>query len=300
LGLLSERGSADRAGFAIALVLVAAFVFALSDSVAKLAVATLDPLQAFWIRSMVVAALTLPVVLWRGGPEILRSSAPLTQLARGLLTFAASVAFLMGLRRLALADATAINFIWPVLVTVFSIVFLGERVGFRRTAATLAGFVGMLIIMRPGSAAFQSAAVFPLLTALFWAAASVLARVLSSADRSETTIAWSAMTTLAASTIAMPFVWRTPTTVEIAFAVTVGVGSAISHAMIVVAYGKAQASMLAPYSYAQLVFAAVCGYAFFGTLPDRWVVLGSVIIAASGLYTIHRERVRRLERQPGG
>ncbi len=105
------------------------------------------------------------------------------------------------------------------------------------------------------------------------------------------------MITLGASTCLLPFVWRTPTMAELGFGALVGLGSAMSHAMIIVAYSKAQASVLAPYAYAQLVFAAACGFIFFGTFPDRWVLLGSAVIAASGLYTIHRERVRRLERE---
>ena len=286
----------ERAGTAIALVVGAGLIFALADSSAKRVVATLDPVQSFWIRSVVVVLLTVPIVVWRQGPAVFRAARPGLQLARGVLVFGASILFLTGLKSLALADATAINFIWPILVTILSVLFLGERVGVRRAAATLAGFAGMLIIMRPGSDSFQAAAIFPLLGAVCWASASVMTRVLSATDRSESTIVWSALLTLAASTAALPLVWRTPTWEEVGFASLVGLGSAMSHAMIIVAYGRAQASMLAPYAYTQLVFAAICGFAFFGTFPDRWVVLGSAVIAASGLYTIHRERVRRLER----
>ncbi len=280
----------------IALVLGASLIFALADSSAKKVVGTLDPVQAFWIRSVVVVLLTVPVVVWRQGPGVFRAARPGLQLARGVLVFGASILFLTALQSLALADATAINFIWPILVTILSVLFLGEKVGVRRAAATLAGFAGMLIIMRPGSDAFQAAAIYPLLGAACWASASVMTRVLSATDRSESTIVWSACFTLLASTCALPFVWRTPTLAEVGFASLVGLGSAMSHAMIVVAYGRAQASVLAPYAYAQLVFAAACGYIFFGAFPDRWVLIGSAVIAASGLYTIHRERVRRQER----
>ncbi len=292
-----ESPRQDGAGLGIALVVCAGLIFSLADSSAKRVVATLDPIQSFWIRSVVVVVLTVPVVIWRQGRGVFRAARPKLQLARGALVFGASILFLTGLKTLALADATAINFIWPILVTLLSVLFLGEKVGVRRAAATLAGFAGMLIIMRPGSDSFQAAAIFPLLGAVCWASASVMTRVLSATDRSEATIIWSALFTLAASTLCLPFVWRTPTMAEVGFASLVGLGSAMSHAMIIVAYGRAQASMLAPYAYTQLVFAAICGYAFFGTFPDRWVLLGSAVIAASGLYTIHRERVRRLQRE---
>jgi len=289
----------ERVGAAIALVICAGLIFSLSDSAAKQVVASLDPVQAFWTRSLVVVALTLPVVLRRRGVGVLMAKRPKLQIARGLLVFGASILFLTGLRSLALADATAINFVWPVLITILAIPLLGETVGFRRAAATIAGFIGMLIIMRPGSSSFQTAALFPFCGAFCWATASVITRLLSRDDPPETTIVWSALATLAASTAVLPFFWSVPTLNELALCAIVGVGSAASHAMIVVAYGRAPASALAPYAYAQLVFAAGCGYAFFGTLPDRWVILGAVVIAASGLYTIHRERVRRLERQAG-
>lgn len=292
-----EAPRPDRPGMGIALVVCAGLIFSLADSAAKMLVATLDPIQTFWIRCCVVLTLTVPVVVWRQGTNVFRVKRPGLQLARGLLVFVSSILFLTGLRSLALADATAINFIWPILITIFSVIFLSEKVGLRRALATLAGFVGMLIIMRPGSESFQAAAIFPLLGAVTWAGASVMTRVLSADDRSESTIIWSALVTFLAASCFLPFVWRAPTLQELGFACLLGLGSSMSHAMIVVAYGRAQASTLAPYAYAQLVFAAICGYVFFGTLPDRWVVLGSLVIAGSGLYTIHRERVRRLERE---
>ena len=293
---MTASGRSDAVGLGIALVLAVSLIFALSDSAAKRAVATLDPLLAMWIRSVVVLSLTLPIVLWRRGSSVIRSTRPGRQFARGLLAFGASILFLTGLRSLGLADATAINFVWPMLVTILSMLVLGERVGVRRALATLAGFAGMLIIVRPGSAAFQAAALYPLLGAACWASASIMTRVISGDDRPETTILWSALVALAGSTAALPLVWRTPDPDEFVFAALLGLGSATSHAMLVVAYGRAPASTLAPYSYAQLVFAAICGYLFFGALPDRWIVLGSAIIVASGLYTIHRERIRSLER----
>jgi len=293
-----EAGRPEDSTASIALVVCAGLIFALSDAASKRVVTTLDPVQAFWIRSLVVVLLTLPIVVRRQGLVVFRSSRPSLQALRGLLVVAASVLFLTGLRSLALADATAINFVWPMLITILSVVFLSEKVGLRRAGATLAGFVGMLIIMRPGSDSFQAAAIFPLLAAVCWASASVLTRVIATQDRAESTLAWSALIAFAAASAMLPFVWRTPSPAELGLAALVGVASAASHSMIVVAYGRTQASVLAPYAYTQLVFAALCGYAFFGTLPDRWVLLGSAVIAASGLYTIHRERVLRQERAP--
>ncbi|MGL4241350.1 MAG: DMT family transporter, partial [Beijerinckiaceae bacterium] len=191
------------------------------------------------------------------------------------------------------ADASAINFVWPLLVTAFSALMLKEQVGIRRSLATAAGFAGMLMIIRPGSGAFHPAAIFPLGAAVVWAFASVLTRKMSADEAAETTIVWSAVVAAAAGTAILPFVYVAPTPIEIAIGVFVGIGSAVAHAMIVYGFARAPASSLAPFSYTQLIWAAACGFVLFGTLPDGWVVAGACVIAASGIYTAHRERVRR-------
>jgi drug/metabolite transporter (DMT)-like permease len=277
----------------ILLILVASLIFAFSDAAAKFVVGSLPPLEIHWIRSLVVLAVTLPVLLWRKGPGVFRTRHPILQTVRGLCIMAASLLFLTGLIYLPVADASAINFIWPVLITVFSVIMLKEKVGIRRALATLAGFIGMLVIIRPGSASFNWAAVFPLGAAVVWSVGSVLTRKMSADDAAETTILWSAIIALAISSLCLPFVYVRPTVAELGFCVLIGIGSAVAHAMVVFAYAKAQASVLAPYSYTQLVWAAGAGLIFFGTLPDGWTVAGAVIITASGIYTAHREHLRR-------
>jgi drug/metabolite transporter (DMT)-like permease len=286
-----SQESDGRAG-AILLVLAAAFVFAASDVAAKLVVGRLPPLEVLWLRSLIVLALTLPVLLWRRGLAVIGTRHPFLQLVRGCCVTVASLLFLMGLMYLPVADASAINFIWPVLVTVFSVILLGEKVGLRRFLATLAGFAGMLIIMRPGSGSFHPAAVFPLGAAVAWAFGSVLTRMMSADDRAETTILWSAVVAFAIGALAMPFVFVMPTPAEFGLCILIGLGSAIAHAMIVFAFSKAPASALAPYSYTQLIWAAAAGWLVFGSLPDGWTIVGAAVIAASGVYTAHRERVR--------
>ncbi len=283
---------------AILLILAASLIFAVSDSVAKLVVGPLPAVELMWIRSIVVMLVTLPAVLWRKGPVVLRAKQPLRQILRGACIFISSIAFLTGLIYLPLADASAINFIWPVLITIFSVIMLGEKVGIRRAGALIAGCIGMLIIIRPGSGAFQPAAVFPLIAAAVWAFASVLTRMMAAAESPETTLIWSAAIALLCSTLILPFVWVTPTWREIGFGVFIGLSSAAAHSMIVFAFDRAPASALAPFSYMQLVWAALCSLLIFDVVPDRWVILGGAIIAASGIYTAHRERVRMRALRP--
>ncbi len=280
-----------RAG-AILLVMAAALIFAASDAAAKLVVGRLPPLEVHWLRSLIVLLLTVPVLLLRQGRKVFVSRRPGLQLLRGMCVTCASLLFLSGLIYLPVADASAINFVWPVLITVFSMVLLKEKVGVRRALATLAGFAGMLIIMRPGSGAFHPAAVFPLAAAVCWALGSVITRMMSADDQAETTIFWSAVIAFVVGTLAMPFVFIWPTPHEFGLCLLIGLGSAIAHAMIVFAFSRTSASALAPYSYSQLVWAACMGWLVFGTLPDGWTIAGAAVIAASGVYTAHRERVR--------
>jgi drug/metabolite transporter (DMT)-like permease len=252
-----------------------------------------------WMRSVVVLLLSVPAILLRKGTGIWRTAHPVLQTVRGLCVMGASLLFLTGLIYLPVADASAINFVWPLLVTVFSVVMLREKVGLRRALATAIGFVGMLIIIRPGSSAFHPAAVFPLAAAVVWAFASVLTRSMSRDEAAETTILWSAVVSLVVSTILLPFVFVMPTWREMGIGLLIGTGSAAAHAMVVFAFSRAPASALAPFSYTQLIWAAVCGFVLFGTFPDRWVVVGAAVIAASGIYTAHRERVRQREMMSG-
>lgn len=284
---------ADSRLSAILLTLGAAFIFALSDTGAKLAVSSLPVIEVYWLRSLVVVLVSLPPIILRSGWQALRTTQPGLQLLRGVCVFASSIAFLTGLIHLPLADATAINFVWPLLVTGFSVLILKEQVGVRRALATAVGFAGMILIVRPGSGAFHWAAVFPLAAAVLWALSSVLTRLMSANERAETTILWSSLLAFAASSLAMPFVFVWPTARELGICALIGIGSATAHAMIVLAFTRAPASALAPFSYTQLVWAAICGYILFRTFPDANVAAGSLLIAASGIYTAHRERVRR-------
>jgi drug/metabolite transporter (DMT)-like permease len=291
-----ETATGEKAGLGIALILAAALIFALSDAVAKFVVGSIPPVELSWLRSIVVIAITLPAVLWRRGFSVLRSRHPVRQCLRGTIVTGSSLFFIFALNYLPLADATAINFIWPVLITVFSAIFLGEKIGIRRIAATLAGFAGMLIIIRPGSSAFQITALLPLGAAVLWATASVMTRAMTLDEPAETTIIWSALSTLVLTTLALPFVWVKPGLVALGCCVIIGVLSATAHAMVIFAFGQTKASSLAPFTYMQLVWATLFGYLIFGAIPDPWIGIGTAIIVASGLYTIHRERVRRLSR----
>jgi drug/metabolite transporter (DMT)-like permease len=291
--IVNHPEARDDAVRGIGLVVGGTLLFAFSDACAKLLVDGLSPIEVNWIRSIFAALLTLAFVVNRKGKRVLITAHPWRQCGRGIAVFFSSILFLTGLVYLPLADNSAINYVWPIMVTVLSVIFLKERIGIRRILATLVGFGAMLIMIRPGSSAFQPAAIFPLLSALLWAIGSVMTRGMATQEAPETTIVWSALVALVASSLLVPFVWITPTLQQLGIGLVIGVGSAIGHTFMIFAFRAAPASILAPYTYVQLIWAVGLGFLVFGTIPDRWIVVGGCIIAASGIYTAHRERVRR-------
>lgn len=289
----SAAAPAGRVSHGILMLLAASLLFALSDATSKLLTATLPPLEVAFLRSAIMALFTVGAVIWLRGPRVLYSKHPVRQGLRGIAYSAASIIFVLGLGLMPLAEIVAINFVWPLLITVFSVLLLKEKVGIRRFTATIVGFSGMLIIMRPGTGAFQVAALYPLATAVCWSLAVTMTRAMPQSEAPETTMAWSSLIMLAVTVIAVPFVWVSPSATDLAIAFGIGLLAAAGHALIINAYRHAKASTLAPFSYTQLFWAVIAGYFYFGTVPDRWTIAGSLVIVASGLYTIHRERVRR-------
>jgi drug/metabolite transporter (DMT)-like permease len=216
---------------------------------------------------------------------------------RGITLVGSAVLFIVGLGHLPIAEATAINFVQPSFVTALSIVFLSEQVGIRRWTATIVGLIGILVVIRPGAGAVQVAALFPLSSALCFAIAVVVTRKMGTSDRSETTLLWTALTGLMLLTIMVPFDFVLPTPGEIGIGLVLGALASVGQYLIIIAYRRGSASTLAPFSYVQLLFSTALGLAVFGAVPDRFTLLGAVIIIASGLYTAHRERVRGRERR---
>jgi drug/metabolite transporter (DMT)-like permease len=238
----------------------------------------------------------LSIVL-NGGGTVLRSRHLGLQWLRGLGMVGSSILFTLGLPYLQVADATAIYFISPILIMALSVLFLGEVVGWRRWSAALVGLIGVIIVIRPGTSAFESAAFLPLLGATSWAAAAVVTRRMSGQDHPLTTLVYSALVGFLVLSVALPFNWAVPTWREVFLGLCVGVLSTAGHWLVILAYRHANASIIAPFSYVQLLWASILGFLVFGALPDEWTAVGAAIIAASGFYTAYRERVRASERR---
>jgi drug/metabolite transporter (DMT)-like permease len=284
----------DATFAAIGVALLSTVFFAMGDVAAKVLTDTLPAIEVTRLRYVVFCLLVVPTVFVTRGAKVMHTPRLRLQIIRALAVAGSSVLFILGLGHLQVAEATAINFISPIFITALSIPLLGEKVGIRRWAAAAVGFLGVMLVVQPGGSAFQVAALLPIGAALCWAIAAIATRLMSS-ERSETTLAWSAVIGLIALTAFVPFNWRTPTAGEIGLAVLMGGFSTIGHWLIILAYRRAAASTIAPFSYVQLLFAGLLGFVVFGTVPGAMTLVGGVTIAASGLYTAQRERIRARE-----
>jgi drug/metabolite transporter (DMT)-like permease len=278
---------------AITLAVSATMLFACSDTISKFLSDSLPIIEFIWIRY--VLFLVFAVILTRRQTvPVIRARNPRWQLFRGLCVVGSSLLFVYGVHQMTMAQATTISFLSPLLITVLSIPMLGEIVGLRRWAAVGAGMLGMLVVVRPGMGSFQPAALFGVGSSFCWAMALIITRKISSTDTPQTTVLWSASIGTACLTLMVPFVATMPTWRQLALSLVLGVFASGGQWLVILAHRIAPASLLAPFFYGQLIWSASLGYLVFHDLPDRWTLAGAGIIIASGLYTAHRERVRRV------
>jgi drug/metabolite transporter (DMT)-like permease len=279
----------------ILLLVCSTVFFAIMDVMTKQLTASLPISQITWMRYTTYAFAVVPLVYLTGGPALFRATRPGLQIIRALLMAVSSLLFTFSLRSLPIADATSIFFVAPILIMALSIVFLGEKVGIRRWSAAVVGLMGVLIVIRPGSGAFQSAALLPLLSAAAWAAAAILTRKTGS-DHAFTTMIYTSIVGSLFLSALMPFEWVSLDWHHALLGIATGVLFTVGQWFLIMAYRQGDASVIAPFSYTQLIWAGLLGFSVFGTLPDGWTIVGAGIIVASGLYAAYRERVRALER----
>jgi len=271
------------------LLVLSTFCFATMDAVAKGLMQRHDPLQVIWARYAVQALLVAAIVApWLG--RVARTRRLTLQVIRSGFLFGSTLFGFLAFSVMPLADATAIFEVGPLAITALAALVLGERVGPRRWTAVGIGFLGALIIIRPGGEAFRAAALLPLMGALCFAAYAIATRFLSESEGFWTTALYSALLGTGLASLALPFVWRTPDAGDAGLMLLMGAIGTAGQLLIIRAFAVAPASAIAPFTYAHLLWATLWGAALFGDLPDGWTVLGAGVIVGSGLYVWQRER----------
>ena len=278
--------------------MLAVGLFATMDALVKHLAATYPVLQLVFFRSLFAFA-PLSILLARsGGLAALKTARPLGHVLRSLTGLVSMALFFLAFALLPLAEAIALSFAGPLFLTVLSIPLLGERVGPRRWAAVLAGFLGVLVIVRPGAGVFGIEALIPLGAAATYAFAMIFVRKLSRSETNAAIVFYFTASCTVISGLAMPFVWVAPSLADLPGLIGVGLLGGAAQLFMTQAFRLAPAAVIAPFEYLAILFGIGFGYAFWGELPDRWTVLGAGVVVASGLYILHRETVRRRER-PG-
>ena len=280
-----------QSGLGIAYMAAGMFLFSAGDTQAKFLTETLHPIQIAWTRQSGLLIGVLILLALRGG-AVLRTERPALQILRGGLAAGSATLFITAVGFVPLADAVAVTFVSPFIVVVLGALILREPVGIRRWAAVVIGFAGAMIVIRPGLGVIHPAVMLVLLAAALFALRQVLSRVLSATDRTMTTIAYTALVGSLLLTLPLPFVWRWPTTgLEVALLAGIALMAALAELLVIKALEVAQAVVLAPVHYSLLIWGTMYGYLVFGQLPDLWTWTGALIIVATGLYTLHRERI---------
>ncbi len=249
----------------------------------------LDPIQIVFFRNVLGLLFLLPWLIG-GGIAALRTHRPLGHLLRGALGLTAMVCLFIGLSRLPLAEATALTFAAPLFATAGAALLLNEVVRIRRWAATIAGFLGVLIILRPGTAVFDPAALWPLAAALFMAAAVLMIKALSETERSETIVFWFGLIATTLSFFPALWVWETPTLEMWPALLALGLFATFGQVGLTRAFAATEASIVVPFDFSRLVFVSILGFLWFGERPDLGTWVGAAVIIAASAYIANRER----------
>jgi drug/metabolite transporter (DMT)-like permease len=288
---MSQSSRTGRPVFAIlSMCFAAVLMFPASNAAAKYLATDYHLVQIIWFRSVIHMAFLLAIFAPGRGMVRLFTTADLGgQLSRSLVQLVAVASYWLALTWLPITTATAIGLTAPLMVAALSVPLLGERVGARRWLAVAIGFIGALIIIRPGGDVHWSA-ILVIASIILYALFLIQTRRLATLDDPRTTASYTMVVACIVSTIALPFFWITPANlIDLLVFVGIGLAGAGAHFGLIKAFEYAEASLVAPFDYGQLIGAALLGYVIFGELPDLWTWVGAAIIVASGIYVARRE-----------
>jgi len=268
----------------IALMVGAMMVVPFMDALAKLLSSRYPVLQLVWARFFFHFLLVLPIALWRHGGSVLAAPAPTLQIGRGLCLMGATICFFGAIRTIPLADAIALIFFDAVIIVILSAVLLKEKVPPGRIVASVIGLAGVLLIVQPGFGNFQWASLLALAAAFFFALYFLSTRYLSGNTPPLVMLAWQGVGGFVVMSALVPLVWVSPTPADLAMMGALGVIGASGHLLLIRAFEYAEASLLAPFLYTEIIMQVLLGYWLFGDIPNRWAVSGIALIIGVGVY----------------
>ena len=272
--------------------LLAWVILPVMDGLAKYLSVDLPVLQIVWARYFFTVVITLSFIIIFFRKQLVWTSKPKLQLFRGLILLCANMLFFYAISIISLAKALTLAFVAPLIVTALSPFILGEIVGYRRWLAVIIGFIGSLIVIRPGLIEFNLATLAALGTGFFYGIYFIITRKLHTADSPLLTLLITGVVGAIILSAYMPFSWIEPNPNQWLFMFCIGLCASVGHFFLILSLKYADASKLAPFSYFEIVTNVIIGYYFFSDLPDIWTWVGLLIIINSGIYISIRERSR--------
>lgn len=267
--------------------------FSCLDATVKWVNRSVDPLVTVWARYMSATVLTLVFINPWTTPGFLKTRRLPLQLVRSCLMFASTLCSFFAVNYLQLIEMQSIMFSTPLIVALLAGPLLGEWAGKQRLAAIVVGFIGVLVITRPGLGTMHPAALLSLTGATTYALYGIITRMLASTDSSATITFYSGIAGFALMTPLLPWIWTTPpSALTWVLLMMTGAIGGFGHWLLVLAHARAPAAVLSPFIYTQIIWMLALGYILFGDWPDPWTFVGAAIVIASGLYLIYRERAK--------
>jgi len=261
------------------------------DTIAKYLSSDLSFFQITWARYFFTVFFTLPFMFFFFRKSLTWSTQPKLQIFRGLTLFFANILFFYSISIISMAKALTLAFVAPLITTALSPVFLDEKVGFRRWSAVIVGFVGSLIVIRPGFIEFNLASIAALGTGFFYGIYLIITRKLHSSDSPLLTLLLTGVVGAVVASFLVPVVWINPTFNQWSLLALMGIFACLGHLFLILSLKYADASKLAPFGYFEIVTNVTLGFYFFGDLPHYWTWVGLAVIVCSGIYISLRERL---------
>lgn len=278
------------------LMIVAVVFISLMDAMVKFVMDDLPFAQVAFLRYAMMTLFLVPLILLTGkGRDIVQVKKPIAQILRGLLMFLSAFLFFGAIEFMPLADAVALSFISPMLTTVLSGLFLKEQIGLRRYLAVFVGFIGVLIIVRPGTESFSLPALMALGAGLSLAFFNILTRSVATEAPPLVALFYAGITGSVIGAVFAQAVWVPVSSADYGLLALIGFLGTSGHGLLILSFRYGEASFVAPFMYFEIVTATVFGYLIFGDFPALLVWVGVAIIVLSGLYTGWRERKRAQE-----
>ena len=267
---------------------LASCAFSIMTALIRPAAEEVHPFEIVFFRNLFGLILLSPLI-FRQGLGALRTTKLKLHLMRAACFLGAMLCWFSAIPHVTLVDAISLNFTAPIFITILAALVLHEKVRTRRWTAVAFGFVGAIVILRPGFQEFNIWLILVLGDAIIWSIAAIVIRILTRTDSTTTIVAHMFMWVTPASLILALFVWRTPSLETLLILFALSLASTIGHVAMTRAFHAAEASALVPFDYTRLVFGGLIGFLVFNEVPDKWTLAGAAVIIGSALYIAHRE-----------